>query len=53
MSDQLDPGQEEEEDVKEGMVEEKEVEKKVRDTTKAPEGPQVPVTKNKYPVVLP
>ena len=51
MADQLDPGQEEEVDVKEGDNEEKEVEQRVSSTTKAPEGPRVPVAKKKYPVV--
>ena len=54
MSDQLDPGQEEEEDVKERKDEEKEVEQRVPATSKAPEGPWVPVAKKKYmyPVLL-
>ena len=50
MSDQWDPGQEEEKEVKEGEDEEKELEQRVPATTMAP---QVPVTKKKYPAVLP
>ena len=53
MSDQWDPVKEEEEDVKEGEDEEKEVKQREPATTKAPAGPRVPVTKKKYPVVLP
>ena len=53
MSDYLDPGQEENEDVREGEDEDKEVEQRMPATTIAPEGPQVPRGKKKYPVVLP
>ena len=53
LSDQLYPGQEEDEDVKEGEDEEKEVEQSVPATTMAPEGPWIPRAKTKYPVVLP
>ena len=53
MSDQLDPGQEEGEDVKEGEEKEKKVEHRVPATTMAPASLHVPVAKKKYPVVLP
>ena len=52
-SDQWDPGQEEEEDVKEGEDEEDGVKQRVPATTKAHKGPWVPLTKKKYPVMLP
>ena len=39
--------------MKEGEDEEKEVEQRVPATTKSPVSPRVPVTKKKYPVVLP
>ena len=53
VSDQLDPGQEEREDGKQGKLEEKEVEQSVPAITMAPEVPHIPVVKKKYPVVLP
>ena len=53
MSDQWDPREEEEEEVREGEEEDKEVKQRVPATTKSPEGPRVPVTKKKYPVVVP
>ena len=52
MSDQSYSGQEEEEDVKEGEDEKNEVEQRLPTTSKAFEGPRVPVTKTNYPVVL-
>ena len=51
MSDQWD-SVEEEEDGRDGK-EEKEVKQRAPATAKSPEGPRVPVTKKKYPVVLP
>ena len=53
MADQLDPGQEEEEAVKDGEDEDKEVEQRVPATTMASEGPRVQGAKKKYTVVLP
>ena len=52
MSDQWDPG-EEEEDGRDGKEEENEVKQKELANTKPPKGPHIPVTKKKYPVVLP
>ena len=53
ISDQLDPAQDEEVDGTEGVDEKDEMEQRVSPTTTALEGPCAPVTKRKYPVLLP